>query len=53
VDHEDGYCDVCGAEVDTPQLTVDGLAVCEDCVAAQSRVTAKGPLRPEARDDGR
>lgn len=47
--YEDGYCDRCGAEVDTPQLTVDGLAVCTSCTVPQP-ATAK---RPEARDDGR
>lgn len=51
--HEDGYCDVCGCQLDDtpPQLTLDGLAVCEACVV--NPPAARHPRHPEARDDGR
>lgn len=51
--HQDGYCDRCGCEVDVVQLTVDGLAVCEACVAGHATPALATARRPEARDDGR
>lgn len=51
--HEDGYCDDCGAEVDTPQLTLDGRAICDSCLRMENVGKPIGAKRPEARDDGR
>ena len=34
--HEDGYCDRCGAELETAQLTVDGLELCETCSSSST-----------------
>ena len=52
--HEDGYCDACGCEVDTAQLTFDGRALCDECTKVDNRLsTSAGARRPEARDDGR
>jgi hypothetical protein len=51
--HEDGYCDRCGCEVDEPQLTVEGLAICAECAASTQRPLAHAARFPEARDDGR
>lgn len=53
MEHEDGYCDACGCEVDTAQLTVEGDAVCERCVRSPQLVPETTARRPEARDDGR
>lgn len=55
MDHEDGYCDVCGADMRdfVAQLTIDGRAICITCATDQSRAAQQGPRRPEARDDGR
>lgn len=53
MNHEDGYCDACGAELGDapPQLTIEGEALCVACVEA--RPEARHPRHPEARDDGR
>lgn len=51
--HEDGYCDACGAEVDEPQLTFDGFALCATCASREPVPTVRVATRPEARDDGR
>lgn len=49
---EDGYCDECGCECPYPQLTVEGLAVCEACQVIENAAIRRAK-RPEARDDGR
>lgn len=53
--HEDGYCDECGAEVDVVQLTVEGRELCMECAGIVRVTIAPGVRikRPEARDDGR
>lgn len=53
MNHEDGYCDRCGAELDAAApvtLTVDGEEHCPSCAAGGPAVRA---TKPEARDDGR
>lgn len=53
MDHEDGYCDRCGAALGpTVQLTFDGLEVCDQC-AANEPYQPHRASKPEARDDGR
>ena len=53
VEHEDGFCDECGADMRdfVAQLTVDGRAVCITCATAGTPIRVA--KRPEARDDGR
>jgi len=53
MEHQDGYCDRCGCEVATPQLTLDGLAVCMTCLIPATAEARRVARKPEARDDGK
>jgi hypothetical protein len=53
MEHEDGYCDSCGAEADEAWLTVQGEALCRDCATGALATAVRVAARPEARDDGR
>jgi RNA polymerase-binding transcription factor DksA len=54
MEHEDGYCDRCGAETpDEAWLRLDGQAWCRSCAESVEASTAIRAKRPEARDDGR
>jgi hypothetical protein len=53
MEHEDGYCDECGADMRgfAAQITLDGRQLCIGCLTPPLRVTTAS--KPEARDDGR
>lgn len=51
-EHEDGYCDRCGAEAPTAWISFGGDELCEDCALTPVAAIAIA-RRPEARDDGR
>lgn len=52
MEHEDGYCDRCGAEtVLEVWLTLDGRALCRACGVAEIGKPWT-VLRPEARENG-
>jgi hypothetical protein len=53
MEHQDGYCDRCGCEVDDVQLTFDGLAICDSCSRNEVYAPIRVAKKPEARDDGR
>lgn len=53
MEHEDGYCDACGAAADEAWLTVQGEALCRDCATSTLAVSTRVASKPEARDDGR
>lgn len=53
MEHEDGYCDRCGCEVENAQLTVTGEAICDDCMMAGGTIAERQATKPMARDDGR
>jgi hypothetical protein len=52
--HEDGYCDTCGAELtDVAWLTFDGRENCGPCATSELNGAVRVARKPEARDDGR
>lgn len=55
MEHEDGFCDECGADMRgfPAQLVIDGRWVCVTCATGVMVTSVRVPAHPEARDDGR
>lgn len=55
MDHEDGFCDECGADMRgfDAWLTIDGRTTCITCATSHLQLRVRIPTKPEARDDGR
>lgn len=53
MEHEDGFCDDCSAELTEAWLTIDGRALCRGCAIDSLDFKFAKATKPEARDDGR
>lgn len=55
MEHQDGYCDRCGAMLlgVVAWLTFMGEEICHDCATSSLESAVRVARKPEARDDGR